>query len=401
MSIPGTAGPEVLAAVKSDPATIGGARDRRDRDRGGRAGRRDGRRRRPLLHEAVQSDRAPQRGRGGPRTGGSEHPPSRMPSTSPGPWPGSRLARGAQRKTTRDVRHPDRQARRHVQEAPLPGQVASQAGRQRPRRHAGRRCSKPTWPWRSPTRSSARVRARALSAEVMKSLTPAQQVVKIVRDELQETLGGEYRRFVLPSGRIAVVMMAGVQGSGKTTACAKLALRLKKDGPATAPGRRRPRAARRGRAAVHPRRRGRRPGRVRGPRSGEGREERAEGGGAEGLRRRDRRHRGASARRRGDDEAGAPHPRRREARSRPDGLRRDDGAGRRRSRPARSCNEVETTGFHPDEARRRCARRRRALDHRGDGRARCSSRAWGRSPRTSRSSTPTGWPAGSWGWATC
>jgi signal recognition particle subunit SRP54 len=75
-----------------------------------------------------------------------------------------------------------------------------------------------------------RVRARSLSAEVMKSLTPAQQVVKIVRDELQETLGGEYRKFVLPSGRIAVVMMAGVQGSGKTTACAKLALRLKKDG---------------------------------------------------------------------------------------------------------------------------------------------------------------------------
>jgi signal recognition particle subunit SRP54 len=75
-----------------------------------------------------------------------------------------------------------------------------------------------------------RVRARALSAEVMKSLTPAQQVVKIVRDELQETLGGEYRKFVLPSGRIAVVMMAGVQGSGKTTACAKLALRLKKEG---------------------------------------------------------------------------------------------------------------------------------------------------------------------------
>ena len=64
----------------------------------------------------------------------------------------------------------------------------------------------------------------------MKSLTPAQQVVKIVRDELQETLGGEYRKFVLPSGRIAVVMMAGVQGSGKTTACAKLALRLKKEG---------------------------------------------------------------------------------------------------------------------------------------------------------------------------
>jgi signal recognition particle subunit SRP54 len=75
-----------------------------------------------------------------------------------------------------------------------------------------------------------RVRARALSEEVMKSLTPAQQVIKVVREELQETLGGEYRKFVLPSGRTAVVMMAGVQGSGKTTACAKLAFRLKKEG---------------------------------------------------------------------------------------------------------------------------------------------------------------------------
>src|SRR5215510_5202829 len=43
-----------------------------------------------------------------------------------------------------------------------------------------------------------RVRARALSDEVMRSLTPAQQVVKIVRDELQTTLGGEYKPFTLP-----------------------------------------------------------------------------------------------------------------------------------------------------------------------------------------------------------
>jgi signal recognition particle subunit SRP54 len=75
-----------------------------------------------------------------------------------------------------------------------------------------------------------RVRTRALSEEVMKSLTPAQQVIKVVRDELQATLGGERAAFVLPSARTAVVMMAGVQGSGKTTAAAKLALRLKKAG---------------------------------------------------------------------------------------------------------------------------------------------------------------------------
>jgi signal recognition particle subunit SRP54 len=76
----------------------------------------------------------------------------------------------------------------------------------------------------------ARVRERALSAEVMKSLTPAQQVVKIVRDELQDTMGGTQVPFALPSAKPAVVMMAGVQGSGKTTACAKIALHLKSKG---------------------------------------------------------------------------------------------------------------------------------------------------------------------------
>src|SRR6266516_7521967 len=52
-----------------------------------------------------------------------------------------------------------------------------------------------------------RVRARALSDEVMRSLTPAQQIVKIVRDELTETLGGEHKPFKLPGANPAVVMM--------------------------------------------------------------------------------------------------------------------------------------------------------------------------------------------------
>jgi signal recognition particle subunit SRP54 len=76
----------------------------------------------------------------------------------------------------------------------------------------------------------ARVRARSLSEEVMKSLTPAQQVIKIVREELQATMGGTQAPFTLPSARPAVVMMAGVQGSGKTTASAKLARMLKEKG---------------------------------------------------------------------------------------------------------------------------------------------------------------------------
>jgi signal recognition particle subunit SRP54 len=64
----------------------------------------------------------------------------------------------------------------------------------------------------------------------MTSLTPAQQVIKIVRDELQDTMGGTQVPFALPSAKPAVVMMAGVQGSGKTTACAKIALHLKSKG---------------------------------------------------------------------------------------------------------------------------------------------------------------------------
>jgi signal recognition particle subunit SRP54 len=76
----------------------------------------------------------------------------------------------------------------------------------------------------------ARVRARALSEEVMKSLTPAQQVVKIMDEELTTTLGGEHVAFTLPGTTPAVVLLAGVQGSGKTTASAKLARHLKAAG---------------------------------------------------------------------------------------------------------------------------------------------------------------------------
>ena len=75
-----------------------------------------------------------------------------------------------------------------------------------------------------------RVRARALSGEVMQSLTPGQQVIKVVRDELQETMGGTQTPLQLPNVRPAVIMMAGVQGSGKTTACAKLARLYKEKG---------------------------------------------------------------------------------------------------------------------------------------------------------------------------
>ncbi len=74
-----------------------------------------------------------------------------------------------------------------------------------------------------------RVRERAIGAEVTKSLTPAQQVVKIVHEELLETLG-EPARSICPVPAPHVIMLVGLQGSGKTTTAAKLALTLRKSG---------------------------------------------------------------------------------------------------------------------------------------------------------------------------
>jgi signal recognition particle subunit SRP54 len=74
----------------------------------------------------------------------------------------------------------------------------------------------------------ARVRERALGEEVLKSLTPGQQVVKVVHEELTELMGAGASGLVLPSR--AVVLLAGLQGSGKTTAAAKLALALRSQG---------------------------------------------------------------------------------------------------------------------------------------------------------------------------
>jgi signal recognition particle subunit SRP54 len=74
-----------------------------------------------------------------------------------------------------------------------------------------------------------RVRERALGQEVLESLTPAQQVVKIVRDELASLLGEEGAELRL-DGRPAVILLCGLQGSGKTTTAGKLAKRLKTRG---------------------------------------------------------------------------------------------------------------------------------------------------------------------------
>lgn|SRR5690606_9659600 len=75
-----------------------------------------------------------------------------------------------------------------------------------------------------------RVKERAVGAEVAKSLKPGQQVVKIVYEELLETLGEPGRLNFSGSTKPHVIMLVGLQGAGKTTTAAKLALELRRDG---------------------------------------------------------------------------------------------------------------------------------------------------------------------------
>ncbi|HEY7693044.1 MAG TPA: signal recognition particle protein [Gaiellaceae bacterium] len=75
----------------------------------------------------------------------------------------------------------------------------------------------------------ARVRERAVGEEVTKSLTPGQQVVKIVHEELTEVMGGGDSRLAFARRGPTTILLAGLQGSGKTTLAAKLALLLRKE----------------------------------------------------------------------------------------------------------------------------------------------------------------------------
>jgi signal recognition particle subunit SRP54 len=75
-----------------------------------------------------------------------------------------------------------------------------------------------------------RVRDKAIGQDVLRSLTPAQQVVKVVHDELVELLGGSGHRLALAAHPPTVVMLVGLQGSGKTTTAAKLARLYLKQG---------------------------------------------------------------------------------------------------------------------------------------------------------------------------
>src|ERR687895_714350 len=76
---------------------------------------------------------------------------------------------------------------------------------------------------------TAAVQERALGQDVLDSLNPGQQVVKIVSDELTQLMGGAGRDLALARPGPTVILMAGLQGSGKTTACAKLARHLREE----------------------------------------------------------------------------------------------------------------------------------------------------------------------------
>ncbi len=75
-----------------------------------------------------------------------------------------------------------------------------------------------------------RIRVRCTGAELSKSLTPAQQVIKVVNEELTETLGGEPLKITYASRPPTVVLLAGLQGSGKTTAAASLGRYFRQQG---------------------------------------------------------------------------------------------------------------------------------------------------------------------------
>ena len=74
----------------------------------------------------------------------------------------------------------------------------------------------------------AKVSERAVGQEILKSLSPAQQVIKIVNDELTELMGSTNSKLIVSPEPPTVIMMCGLQGAGKTTLCGKLAVYLKK-----------------------------------------------------------------------------------------------------------------------------------------------------------------------------
>ncbi|MBR2029970.1 MAG: signal recognition particle protein, partial [Clostridia bacterium] len=78
-----------------------------------------------------------------------------------------------------------------------------------------------------------KVTEKAVGEEIIKGLNPAQQVIKIVNEELTELMGSTQSKLVVSSKLPTIIMMCGLQGAGKTTMCGKLAMHLKKQGKKT------------------------------------------------------------------------------------------------------------------------------------------------------------------------
>ena len=157
----------------------------------------------------------------------------------------------------------------------------------------------------------ARIKEKAIGAELSKSLTPGQQVIKIVHDELVAILGRRaaqgHLRLPAADGR-AARRLAGLGQDHRGRETGPL---VQAAGPQPAPRRRRPPAPGRGRAAPGARRPGGGPGLQRGVRPGDRRQGGPRGGPAPGQGRADRRHRGPLGHRRGADGGGPPDLRRR------------------------------------------------------------------------------------------
>ena len=76
----------------------------------------------------------------------------------------------------------------------------------------------------------AEVKEKSLGKDVLESLTPAQQIIKIVNDELVDLMGGTNSKLTYSPTGFTTLLMVGLQGTGKTTTCGKLASYLKKNG---------------------------------------------------------------------------------------------------------------------------------------------------------------------------
>ena len=234
----------------------------------------------------------------------------------------------------------------------------------------------------------------------MRSLTPGQQVVKIVRDELTALMGSQNTPLDLKGQSPATFLLVGLQGSGKTTSAAKLAGKLQEMG-------RRPILGRRRRAP---------PGRD-GAVAPAGRADPGSGGGAAGFPRRGRhlppgfrrggfapgrrhrcRHRRAVADRRGPDAGTGGHQGCRQAALHvPRGRRHDRTGSRQRGNGVRQGSRHR--GRHSDQTGRRRPRRRGAVDSGGRRQADPIRRCRGKARRPGSLSTRNAWPRGFSAWA--